>query len=434
LINGSVLPTQCHARLFSRRKIQREVLANPNGILQSFKQQDCSAPHTVISIEQNSNFSDIEHYFDVLDQSTETDLEIPLRFTENRIGFDAAMIQVIITWARRNKAGYLTPATADPAWLQELCIKEHGLVALLMASQVQSPKGLDLQTESLNELQHAYRQIALQPWNLVDGKLFLVSNLFGKLEHAYDKLSPATATPESVESFKNTVLGALKDSLAICGAKHLSDSDPTHIADILYELFVNAEEWGSKEINGPDIRPNIRGVIIKVHQGLFLSQYDESPPGDYLNHWQAIERRSNFLEVSVFDAGIGLAQHALERPITEETPLKEEYEKVMKCLRKYSTASGRTYRGLGLHYVMQLLTQTKGFLRYRSGRLALFRDFHPDAQPYMSSIGHSEIDATAQSPFRADNVYFYDWRSRSLDLVQAPIADGALFTLIFPLR
>jgi hypothetical protein len=393
----------------------------------------------VISIEQNSDFGDIDQCLVELERVDQADLELPLRFAEDRIGFRAAIIQAIITWARHKSGSHVVPCftkTDQRAnWLKSLCASQHGLVALLMAPRVESPEGIGLEPKSLDEAHRAYEQISIKPRETVDGSFFLVTNLFGKVEHAYDHLSPKTAPPAKIEWFKQEVKGQLERCVSGSGAKHLASDDSSNIAEIAYELFANAEEWGSKEIDDSDIRPNVRGIILKVHKNPLrgFSQYDETPTTEYLDQWQAEQSAiPKLLEVSIFDAGVGLAQHALAKRITATTSLKQEYENVMQCLRKYSSASGRTYRGLGLHYVMSLLTQTKGFLRYRSGRLSLFRNFHK--QPFFPDIGRDALDPTRRSRLRAKNVYFFDWRSRSLDLVHAPPVDGALFTLLFPLK
>jgi hypothetical protein len=392
----------------------------------------------VISIGQNSDFGDIDQCLVELEHVDQADLEVPLRFVQDRIGFRAAVIQAIITWARHKSESHVIPCITKPDqpsdWLQPLCATEHGLVAMLMAPRVETPEGISVDPQSLDLTHRAYEQISLGPRETVDGSFFLVANRFGRVEHAYDHLSPKIAPPTKIEWFKHEVKDQVERCVFGSGAKHFASDDSTNIADIAYELFANAEEWGSNDIDGSNIRPNIRGIILKVHgnplQG--FSQYDETPTTEYLDQWQAEQSVvPKLLEVSIFDAGVGLAQHALGKRVTETTSLTEEYEKVMQCLRKYSSASGRTYRGLGLHYVMSLLTQTKGFLRYRSGRLSLFRNFYK--QPFMPDIGRDTLEPTRRTRLRAKNIYFFDWRSNSLDLVHAPPVDGALFTLLFPL-
>lgn len=393
----------------------------------------------MITIAQNSDFTDIDRYLIELEKVDEDDLLIPLRFARSPVGFQAALIQLIITWARHKKSNQLiasvTKADKLTSWLQTLCETEYGLVAILMAPEIESPQGTTLNPNSIEEAYRAYRQICAGPRESRDGSFFLVTNRFGKLEHQYDQLSPSRAQPTGIEWFKREVRRQIDRCTSLANAKHVNSDDSRYIADIAYELFANADEWGSYELDGSEIRPNIRGMIVQVHEDPLsgFSQYDETPTSEYLDQWQLTEGSvPKFLEVSIFDAGVGLAQHALCKRVTEETPLQEESDKVLECFRKYSSASGRTFRGLGLYYVMSMLTRTRGFLRYRSGRLSLFRNFHK--QPFLPDIGRDAPDPTRRSRLRAKNIYFYDWRTKSPECMRGPSVDGALFTLLFPLR
>lgn len=391
-------------------------------------------PFEVISLTHKSDFADIDRCLVELEQVERTDLQITPRVA-NAVGFRAGMIQLIVTWARRKNENSLLAHVTKPdhsqATLERLCATEHGLVGVLIAPHVKTTKGLSLDSRSLHEAERVYREIASEPRETPRGSLFLVTNRFGKLDHAYDHLSPATASAPRIEWFKQRVRGEIEHCISRSNAKHLAPDDSRDIAEIAYELLANAEEWGSNDIDGSDIRPNVRGIILSVHEDPLsdFSQYHDTPTTEFLYDWQSAEGRvPKFLEVSVFDAGVGLAQQAFGKPITDSIALKEEYDKLMQCLRKYSSASGRTYRGLGLHYVMSMLSKTKGFLRYRGGRLSLFRNFHK--QPFGADLAAS----SNKTRFRADNIFFFDWRSRSLELIRTTSVDGALFTMLFPLK
>jgi hypothetical protein len=394
----------------------------------------------MISLERIPNIAAIDDYLSHLEKREPSDLSLPLRLPDSGIGFKVALIQLILTWARLNPANRLiVPAKKEQtasAYLRTLCASEHGLVGVLVAPRVEAVQGINLGPSAINECHAAYAKISREPTSNPDGSFFLVSNRLGHLEHAYDHLSPKTAPPTRIEWFKAEVNRHLERCVSQSGGKHFAPGDSRDIAEIVYEVFANAEEWGSKDIDGQDIRPNVRGLLLTVHdigEEHISNRNISTPTAKYFQQWERDENAAlKFLEVSIFDAGMGLAQHALRRPVTETTSLKEEYDMVMKCLRKYASASGRTFRGLGLHHVMSLLTKTKGFLRYRSGRLSLFRDFHE--QPFMPAIGRETIDPTRHSKFRSLNIYFFDWGSQTADLIPAPWADGALFTMIFPLK
>lgn len=369
-----------------------------------------------------------------------TDFALPIRLSETGIGFQATVIQLLLTWARSNSANRLIisrrveqTASAD---IKRLCATEHGLVALLIAPRVETPQGLNLGSLAIAECHAAYSKISRQPAATRSNSFFLVSNRLGKLEHAYDHLAPKTAPPPRIEWFMRKVSRNLDDCISASGSKHFAPSDAKDVVEIIYEVFANAEEWGSKSVDGERIRPDARGILLQVHDIAHehLSNNNIATPSvHYVQQWKDGQHaRRKFLEVSIFDAGIGLAQHALGKAITDATSIKDEYDLVIRCLRKYTSASGRTFRGLGLHRVMALLTQTKGFVRYRSGRLSLFRNFYE--QPFMPAIGREALDQTPPTKFRERNIYLFDWATQSPALTEAPWADGALFTMIFPLK
>ena len=394
----------------------------------------------MISLERIVTIAALEQFLVRAQQNGPIDFLLPVRLSESGIGFQASVIQLILTWAKSNEANRLVISRrieeAASADVKRLGMTEHGLVGLLVAPRVETTQGSNLASIAISECHVAYAKISRTPVSSPSNSFFLVSNRLGKLDHAYDHLAPKTAPPSRIQWFVQEVNRCLESCISQSGSKHFAPGDSKDIADIVYEVFANAEEWGLKNVDGTTIRPNTRGVLLKVHDIAHEHVSDSNistPPIRYIQQWKD-ERNAGrkFLEVSVFDAGIGLAQHALGRAITDTTSLKEEYDLVMKCLRKYTSASGRTFRGLGLHRVMTLLTQTKGFVRYRSGRLSLFRNFHE--HPFMPAIGRETSEPTRHGKFRERNIYLFDWATQSASLTEAPWAAGALFTMIFPLR
>jgi hypothetical protein len=122
----------------------------------------------------------------------------------------------------------------------------------------------------------------------------------------------------------------------------------------------------------------------------------------------------DLLEIAVFDSGPGLAARALRRRLDDTTPLQEEYGGILQCLKVHATSSGKSHHGLGLMEVMRALTAAKAFLRIRTGRLALYRDFL--SEPLAS----------------ADDLHLNDWSNRGPQLTMSGRAEGLLMSILMP--
>ncbi|WP_143135491.1 hypothetical protein [Burkholderia ubonensis] len=89
-------------------------------------------------------------------------------------------------------------------------------------------------------------------------------------------------------------------------------------------------------------------------------------------------RELSFIELSIVDSGPGLARRWLssgainKRQVSDvrELTIEEEEDAVVACFRKWATSSGDTNRGVGLFAVARLLRRRNGFMRLRTGRLS----------------------------------------------------------------
>ena len=399
----------------------------------------------MITIQGSQNIASIERYLTELEVAkNETDVRLPTSLTEERAGGKAALIQAIITWAKHTRTGRLVTrigaSRERDIYLQNLSATEHGLVTLLMARDIVAGNDTSLSHPGLQQAYSDYRNVSFAPRAVGTRCLFLVSNRFSRAEtpNAYESIA-GTLAPGKGEWFKKEVARQVNLCISRSPAKSIPPTDCAAIGEIAYELFANAEEWGSSEFDGSTIFPNVRGIIIEVHGKARASRTDllqdvsGSPPMEqFVKDWYERSRvLPAFLELSIFDSGVGLAQRAVDFRLTEETDLEREYKLVLDCLRKYSSSSHRGTRGLGLYYVMSLLTKTRGFLRYRSGRLSLFRDFN--THQFMPELGHDQFVERPTSKFKVRNIFLFDWKSQSPTLVRFPRVDGALFTMLFPL-
>lgn len=136
-----------------------------------------------------------------------------------------------------------------------------------------------------------------------------------------------------------------------------------------------------------------------------------------------VDDRHRFVEISIIDSGLGYCgRWVSDHPELGEIQgldLAAEYEVFKRCFTFRQTSSGSSTKGHGLPVVMDRLTRLKGFMRVRSGRLSLYRDFvaHPFAE-------HDTCD-------------FFDWTSNEVatsGLTEMSAAIGVAITLLIPLE
>jgi len=137
-------------------------------------------------------------------------------------------------------------------------------------------------------------------------------------------------------------------------------------ANIIYELFENTE------LHAKDTslaKKSIRGLRIKytkIHENENKEKYEDIK--EYLSKFTNHE----FMEISIFDSGDGLAKSISNNL---EFDFTIEMELVLKCFNMHTSRTGLTTRGLGLFEVMKMIKKHKGLFVLRTGRTLLKADY-----------------------------------------------------------
>jgi len=174
------------------------------------------------------------------------------------------------------------------------------------------------------------------------------------------------------------------------------------IGAILHELFKNTDEWAKSDSDFVPWRRSVRGLAVERHswaEADLQTIKDDTPALRlYLDACSKIEAkaRHRFLELSVFDSGVGLARQWLQSQWSPQIPIGDEYLACLACLTKHRTSSAKSEKGLGLAEVMATVGALNGFLKVRSGRLSLYRDFV--SAPLQSSTDVTLQDFPSCSP------------------------------------
>jgi hypothetical protein len=387
----------------------------------------------MIKIERSHNIADVERLLrQVRSTSGDTDLLLSTRLGNFQFGGRTALIQAIITWAKKNPHGRLITHISDISQadkqLRNLSASDHGIVALLSASDVMFR---DCKTSTYAmALRLALERLAQMSESVQTAKsgpevFFLCADETSKaylpaLYHQTD--SPVV---KGLNDFQLLVDEILHATIPFVRARPLPRNRRQDLAIVLRELFVNTHEWARTDLNNNIIDKSLRGLQSYLYHSLHRDDVLEvvrgcAPLERYLRHSRffSSDNRQLFLETSIFDSGPGLSQRWTSIPLGHLT-LDQEYNAVLKCLQKHSTTSEETHKGIGLHRVLQMLTLMGGFIRVRTGSLSLYRDFV--MHPY-----EGKGDGSLDEP------YLLDWESGSTAIEPQEPVQGALMTMFLP--
>ena len=373
----------------------------------------------------------------------ETDLLIPHHLKHDDLSGHASTIQLIATWSQSLQAGdlrtYVPPNDAKDEILNRLVGSDHGLVGILMAKRVVDRSGTDIT--------RAARTAAIQRLQRINQTSYRrrgSSDLILAADHTSQRQPMAlyatanrSGQPE-VEVGGQRMFGAVArrmvDTSTVGQSRHPQLIAQTEtIAKILKELFSNTHDWARNDAaSGNDILPSVRAIRaegVSYPEAKMRAIAHGSPPlGTYLMGQNRHQRSDDlptpmhrFLEISVLDTGPGLTARSLrQQGLTSSTTIDDEYTATLRCLSKHSTTSTNLdtikRRGIGLHLVMECLTQLHGFMRIRTGRLALYRNFRTN--PYLPDTG--------------DAPSVFDWETNSRVLTQHSWVSGTLISILLP--
>ncbi|MNH76580.1 hypothetical protein D3C73_288550 [compost metagenome] len=310
-------------------------------------------------------------------------LVLPSNLLHTGIGAEAALVQAILTWARRSSAKVETWADSEEQ-ATELVRKLPGLVAGLSGHAIEDSKGHDRTA--------AVRAVAIERLDLLQGI---------RPQDAYrgqtvevvcaDHLGLGTPyllyTPDprgghrlrTRENFRSLAAWLLTRILRRTYRAHFDAQADEALGAMLYEVFKNTEEHALHDHAG-DLLPLSVRVLSAKHHSSSPDDFDRITQGfgPLQSYCRSLEPPSggthaHLFELSVIDAGPGFAS-SWTRTSTETLTLKEEEKAVRDCFGVGSTKGAERF-GQGLPHVLRLLERQKGFLRLRTGRLSFFVDF-----------------------------------------------------------
>lgn len=388
-----------------------------------------------ILIEKDVNLEEIEKYYGQLSRFAEVDgkvdLKVPIALINNYMGLVPAICQFVITWIRYPFAGKLMLNILDPEKedFSMLFENEHLFPIVVLAW---SKKGI-FNSNGEIDLRHYIKDVISKIRNsmlkaraLKGNKLLLVS-----IDHfpATSGLIPAYENEDGfIDNEKNTYRN-LKSGLGeiLVYSQEARNAYAAYEEDfigIIHELIKNTYEWGRTNRNNVPVDPGIRGIVVKFYKKRRSTLADEYKLHKGLFEYfssSILKENDNkelyFLEISVFDSGIGFVDKY-------ESPDKGELSDIQiikRCLIKHMTSAKgleKDDKGIGLDRILSLLNN-KGFLRIKTHQSTLYRNLI--SHPYKTVSNEKDIE-------------LFDWKSKSNKTYTSYFKTaGSVLTILYPL-
>lgn len=391
----------------------------------------------MLTLKKDFNFDEFEE--SLRSARTERRLRLPSQF--KHIGFwglEVALIQLLLTWARSHNNPEIKTYIRDDDpvdWrsnqLDDLGRRLFGIAALYLASRVTTAQDTEIpkseyaehcagvlkamfhcdiySSESVNRTYPKNRgKVAAQ---------FIC--LHGSRHEFQRSLYNGPSRKEGIgrKEFGALVLSALNENKHF--ATYVGDKPNlvNGLANLMYELFQNTNDHAYDQLDRTSFEKNIRAISLKSHsdimenKDLATMRSSNHRFNSYLDHCTNLFtdrglKIHRFLELSIVDGGLGLAQRFTGKPL-HEISAEDERRITVECFRDGVSSKGSQSRGEGLDEVWKALCELDGFIRVRTGRLCLFQTFH-DKKP-------------------SDSRVFSNWSKSRLDH-----AEGTAVTIIIP--
>jgi hypothetical protein len=388
----------------------------------------------VLRINKSFGLQDFEEVLALLARG-ETRLQLAHEIKAEAVGSTAALLQLLVTWGRKSEAELKlhVDAVTDPA-LRTFAETPAGLVAFNMARSIVSRSGEPIARREALGLAETYVG-RMHGGTLRDLRhnntiaLLCLDNArhLGRPARLYDLRSETVRPSRDLADFIQACLEALTIS-----RPRLRDTQDLvgPAAEILFEAFQNTHEHARVDFQGDLIPRSTRGVLIGwryvAYDQLAAAAEGYASLERYFANWHAVRpdvKFGQFVELSVFDSGSGLAQTwlakhgGLKQEIRDTAiSLAAEVEAVHACLSKGGTTKSNRSAGNGLYRILSLASRCGGFVRLRTGRLSLGRAF--------IQAGHLDLN----------DVKMEDLRAGGVPAQPQSWAEGTVLTIMLPLN
>lgn len=394
-----------------------------------------------IHLPKTLTFDACEKFIREVSACPDSSLVLPNETKGSAFGGMAAAIQAVGTWGRKSNSRQLIikdSSRSEEDRVEEIVNKPHKFAAAMLSNSIESesenPSGWreKIYIASSSALDEQARNRFGQFHGPLCWFSFVDHSRKGLDKNFYRDSVGSTRQPRSDDQIESVIVAMVERSLKVAGrARPLTAETTKAIGRIFLELFLNTHQHGSRgELRSVWLEPAVRTIYTnginltkKGVEGALREEPALSAYLDGLNIDFQSGGKGRFIELSIVDSGLGYSGRwiADQEPDLKEDSLslEEEYRIFRKCFNFRGSSTGNDEKGMGLPEVMLSLSAVKGFMRVRSGRLALFRDFN--LNPYDPKESRE----------------FSDWETLRLAnerISLMPRAAGVAVTLLIPLE
>lgn len=349
-------------------------------------------------------------------------LRLPSNIRHLAGGAEAALAQVIISWAQQNPDASLETFIELAEQIDDFVRRLPGLVAGLCAEEA---AGLGqagsiapaLRSAALARLDQLQSERPKQGYRGASAEIVCADHLGRDTPYLlYLPGAHGSSGLRPRENFRDLASWLLRGAVRGSYRAHVPADAAEAIGAMLFEIFKNTEDHALTNVAGDLLDVSIRAIKTNHHaiapEQLARIVGEYAPLASYCEALTVPQGAvyTHLFELSVLNSGPGFAATWTGAAL-DDLSIEDEERAVRACFGKGS-AKGQSRFGEGLPHVLRLLRRQKGFLRLRTGRLSFFIDFSNEAQ---------DADDTLRRYQQADLAAL------------APVA-GSLLTILIPMQ